>query len=266
MYSEGASIDFYWGIVPGDTGDKWNPDISSKLILDDDFDPSTSEAQLYLLNFCDRLFLNDFAKRPDSGYQCTMNRFDEWLRKQSSLSLEKQAPNFISQCNGERSLPISQEYFHPCISYYSKYESDTMILTNPLTNKAQIIQFKVRSNTFINSNMTVLESEYSKYEQFCKAEAANAPIGVNKFYHSSMLWWWFDTIAQMQQAAMKAAVFAIGVSAALVLLMSRSIHLTMFSAVCILFVLSGTAATLIVILSWTLGFLESICFAILIGK
>jgi hypothetical protein len=63
-----------------------------------------------------------------------------------------------------------------------------------------------------------------------------------------------------------AAAIAIGFSSALVLVVSRSFRLTVFSAICIFFVLAGTAATLVGIFSWTLGFLESICFAILIGK
>lgn len=45
---------------------------------------------------------------------------------------------------------------------------------------------------------------------------------------------------------------------------SRSFILPLFSAVCIIYVLGATAAS-VVFLGWELGFIESVCFAILVG-
>ena len=68
----------------------------------------------------------------------------------------------------------------------------------------------------------------------------------------------------MLNTAYVAAAIAIGTGALVILLSSRSIVLTIFSAFTIGYVLASVTATLVA-LGWTLGFLESICFAILIG-
>lgn len=68
----------------------------------------------------------------------------------------------------------------------------------------------------------------------------------------------------MLKTAYSSAAIALGAASAVVLFSSRSFVLTIFSTMTIGYVLCSVTATL-VSLGWTLGFLESICFAILIG-
>jgi len=68
----------------------------------------------------------------------------------------------------------------------------------------------------------------------------------------------------MLRTATGAAGIAIGFSAIIVLFSSRSLQLTIFAGVCILYVLVAATATL-VSLGWQLGFVESVCFAASIG-
>jgi predicted RND superfamily exporter protein len=68
----------------------------------------------------------------------------------------------------------------------------------------------------------------------------------------------------MLNTAYSAAAIALGCSAAVILFSSQSVILTIFSTLTIGFVLTAVTAMLAGI-GWTLGFLESICFAILIG-
>jgi predicted RND superfamily exporter protein len=72
------------------------------------------------------------------------------------------------------------------------------------------------------------------------------------------------TTGKMLQTAFGAAGIALGFSGIVVLVSSRSFMLTLFSIVTIGYVLTATTA-LLVAAGWTLGFLESVCFAILIG-
>lgn len=74
----------------------------------------------------------------------------------------------------------------------------------------------------------------------------------------------YDTNTQMLSTAFAAAMISIGFSALIVLVSSRSFLLTLISASCIAYVLAAATASL-VSLGWELGFLESVCFAILIG-
>jgi len=64
--------------------------------------------------------------------------------------------------------------------------------------------------------------------------------------------------------ALGAAAIAIAFSAVIVLISSRSLILTLFSGACIIYVLAAATASLVG-LGWELGFLESVCFAILVG-
>jgi predicted RND superfamily exporter protein len=68
----------------------------------------------------------------------------------------------------------------------------------------------------------------------------------------------------MLNTAFSAAGIALGCSAAVILFSSQSIILMIFSTLTIGFVLTAVTSMLVSI-GWTLGFLESICFAILIG-
>jgi hypothetical protein len=74
----------------------------------------------------------------------------------------------------------------------------------------------------------------------------------------------YDTNGQMLSTAYSAAGIALAGAAAVILFSSRSFTLTIFSTLTIGYVLTSVTATLVA-LGWTLGFLESICFAILIG-
>ena len=73
-----------------------------------------------------------------------------------------------------------------------------------------------------------------------------------------------DTNGQVLSTAIGAAAIAIGFSAVVVLISSRSLRLTLFSGISIVYVLVAATASLVSI-GWELGFLESVCFAILIG-
>ena len=91
-----------------------------------------------------------------------------------------------------------------------------------------------------------------------------APIGTQNGYFSSEDFWWYDTNGQMLRTAFSSAGVALAGAAAVILISSRSFILTLFATITIGYVLTSVTATLVAI-GWTLGFLESICFAILIG-
>lgn len=66
------------------------------------------------------------------------------------------------------------------------------------------------------------------------------------------------------RTAYGSAGIAIAASAVVILLSSRSLVMTLFSVLSIGYVLASVTS-MMVAAGWTLGFLESICFAILIG-
>merc|ERR1712176_1503357 len=68
----------------------------------------------------------------------------------------------------------------------------------------------------------------------------------------------------MFETAIGSISIALSAAAVVILLSSKSIVLTIFSTVTIFFILVSVTAILVG-LGWTLGFLESVCFSILIG-
>ena len=77
-------------------------------------------------------------------------------------------------------------------------------------------------------------------------------------------YWFLDTHEVLLKTARESAAIALIASATVIFLSSQSFVLTFISAISIFFVLASVTAFMVA-LGWSLGFLESICFAILIG-
>jgi hypothetical protein len=257
----GSTAYVIWGVQPADTGDVNNPQSWSQLVLDESFDPSSEDSQVYLRDFCDRLFENDWAERTAVAFECPMNRFDIWLQEQSNSS----APDaiYVEKCGGAISLPVQQNDFDACIYAWGQQVIELSILARE--GKVEVMFIPFRSRVRFDSPFDDLDREWKDIEIWMDSQVVNgAPEGVSEMFHTSEDFWWYDTNGSMLNTAYTAAAIAIGTGALVILFSSRSIVLTIFSAVTIGYVLASVTATLVA-LGWTLGFLESICFAILIG-
>ena len=237
-----------------------DPGTWSQLRLDGSFDPSSEDAQLYLAGFCDSLYEQEFASPIESNYTCPINAFDEWLQNQANST----APDdiYVENCANAVGLPVPQENFHSCISSWSRQAEEMYILSRE--DKVQIMYFPFSSRVRYDDHFDALDKEWNLIEKWMKRQNREAPQGVRKAYFSSDDFWWYDTNGSMMRAAYSSAGIALAAAALVILLSSRSFVLTFFATVSIGYVLTSVTATLVAI-GWTLGFLEAICFAILIG-
>jgi len=256
----GSTAYIIWGVSPADTGDQNNPASWTQLVLDGTFDPSSESAQNYLRLFCDDLFAQDFASPVDDEYVCPMVGFEDWLGEQSVAETPEEG--YIEHCGGASTLPIPQANFNPCMSHWASSAEETSVLSRNGVVKVITIPFssRVRYDSFFD----VLDDEWNLIEDWMNTENGQAPEGVENAYFSSYDFWWYDTNRAMLSTAYSAAAIALGCSAAVILFSSRSVVLMLFSTLTIGFILTSVTAILVAI-GWTLGFLESICFAILIG-
>mmetsp|Transcript_13477 Transcript_13477/g.19413 ORF Transcript_13477/g.19413 Transcript_13477/m.19413 type:complete len:1143 (+) Transcript_13477:65-3493(+) len=251
-----------FGVDPADTGKHNDPSTFTQLVLDDTFDPSSEEAQIYLRDFCDRFFAQDFASLTSTDYKCPINRFDSWLQEQSTTGYQPDSA-YTSSCNGATALPMDSTSFNQCVSAWAEEQESSAILSRDDVMKYTIVRFQQRVR--FDSPFNELNSEWNLIEQWMENERNNvAPQGVNKMYHSSFDFWWYDTNGSMLSTAYSASGIALGAAGIVVLFSSRSVILTIFSLITIGYVLTSTTAMLVAS-GWTLGFLESICFSILIG-
>eukprot|EP00580_Thalassiosira_gravida_P014932 CAMPEP_0201661984 /NCGR_PEP_ID=MMETSP0494-20130426/4208_1 /ASSEMBLY_ACC=CAM_ASM_000839 /TAXON_ID=420259 /ORGANISM="Thalassiosira gravida, Strain GMp14c1" /LENGTH=1144 /DNA_ID=CAMNT_0048140245 /DNA_START=29 /DNA_END=3463 /DNA_ORIENTATION=+ len=256
---EGSEAILLWGVEPADTGTHLDPDTWTTLVLDDEFDPKSKEAQSYLLDFCDRLF--ESFGRVKEDYECPMVQFDGWLKDQSTSDTPTMA--YTANCKGASSAPVPSDVFDPCIIAWSKDVNNMSILQ--VDGSVKVIEVRTKSNVSYDASQKLLKEEWTTYEDWLENERQDsAPSGVDKFYHSDLAYWWFDTNNQMMKTAYGAAGIALFCAAVVVYISTRSFVLTTFAAIAILYVLVAATACLVG-LGWTLGFLESVLFAILIG-
>lgn len=139
LVAGGSFGEVTFGVLPADTGARNDPDSLSTLVLDETFDPSLTEAQTYLLGFCDRIFNTDIVNPPEAGSLCPINEFDFWLRNQTVAPLP--SDEYTSSCNGADSLPMSEEDFHSCFISWSRLIGEKNVLSND--GKVKIMRMKV---------------------------------------------------------------------------------------------------------------------------
>ena len=237
-----------------------SPESWTQLVLDNSFEPSSEEAQAFLGSFCTDLFQEDFADFPTEGYECPFDIFSTWVKEQGVSATPDEA--YVMNCGGAQSIPMPQQNFHDCIIAWSQQVEDTRVLA--LNGEVKIIWFTFASRVRWDSPFDELDDEWNLITNWFDAKKGLAPSGINKFFFSSEDFWWYDTNGKMLSTTYGSAAVALGGAAAVILFASQSFSLTFYAVITIGYVLTAVTATLIG-LGWTLGFLESICFAILIG-
>lgn len=255
--SSGSPQALVWGAEPADNGSYVDPKSGSTLVLDESFDPA--QAQDFLLNFCEDFFNQDFAARIAQEFKCPMNELDEWL---SANAANTYSDAYTQHCNGATGLPMPVEDFHACAGGWSmETSSPTMLHRNGESIVA--IFFYYTGRVRFDSPFNALQEEYAAIEKYLY-EDSGAPSSASNMFAASIDFWWYDTNGSMLRSAYQSAGIALSFSGLVVLLSSRSFVLTLFALLTISYVLASTTAMLVAT-GWTLGFLESICFAILIG-
>jgi protein dispatched 1 len=250
-----------FGVKPADTGDFNDPNNFSQLLLDATFDPSTEQAQSYLLGLCDRVYEQEWANPPSSGYTCSINRFDAWLKAQAASSDPDSI--YTDHCGGASGIPISSEFFHRCMySWGQQVEEMNVLARNGII---EIMYFPIVSRVRSDSPYNDLHAEWHLVENWmAKERQDNAPEGANNAFLSSEDFWWYDTNTQMISSVYSAATTTLMGAAVALLCATRSFSLTLLGTLTIVYVLT-TVTAICAAMGWTLGFLEAICFVILFG-
>ena len=226
----------------------FSPDDLTALVLDDTFDPSTTDAQEYILGFCDELFSTDNAGPNDIDYVCPMNLFDSWLRNETASP--DPSNEYVSHCNNADSLPMAQTDFHGCMFAWSQLVGVSDVLAK--RGIVKIIRIKTSNSVGWDAPFSVMNNFWKTYEKWMEEQRSIAPPSANKMFHTSGAFWWYDTNISMLQTAIGAAGIALGFSTLVVLLASRSLILTLCSTLCIAYVLAATTASLVGF-GWSLG-------------
>eukprot|EP00934_Nitzschia_sp_Nitz4_P007654 Nitzschia sp. Nitz4//scaffold24_size164493//31405//34493//NITZ4_002311-RA/size164493-snap-gene-0.1-mRNA-1//1//CDS//3329544063//7644//frame0 len=250
----------HWGIVPADTGDHDDPESFSRLVLDESFDPSSPEAQVFLLEFCNDFFNQSFARRVSKESLCAVENFNIWLQNQGVS--ETPSTLFSTTCQRAGGIPMPSESFHGCFTGWAMENAQTSVLSRG--DFVTILNIPFKGSVGYTDGLDELSLEFDRIEEWMKTKMLGAPSGVNKAFFIGADYWFLDSYQAMVSTAYDATLISLATSTLVILLSSKSLTLTLFSVVSILYVLLSTTATMVA-LGWTMGFLECICISILIG-
>lgn len=249
---QGGGASVIWGVTPADTGNYLDPYEWSQLKLDNSFDPSSAEAQKHLLVFCENIWSQEFADGSADDYSCPMDLFDQWLQEQSSLPLEERNETYTTHCDGATSVPIPQQMLHPCLSNWALQEDYKNVLS--WNGVVKVITISFSTNVRFDSHTSLLAAEWHKIENWITENLQEAPKEIAGGYFTSFDFWFWDTNTAVYGTAIESATIAIAVSALVILLSSKSLSMTIFSAISVSFVLVSVASVMAAA-GWTLGFL-----------
>ena len=154
-------------------------------------------------------------------------------------------------CDGASSLPMAEDGFHQCIIAWSKLTGNQNVLQK--NGRVQILRIPVLYSIDNLAPFSEMDKFWNSFETFMESERSIAPESVNKMYHTSATFWWYDTNFSMLRTAIGVATIAISFSAIVVFISSRSLMLTLFAAVCITYVLAATTSSLVGFFGWDLG-------------
>ena len=248
LRSSGSSTYVVWGLIPADTGNNNDPTSFTQMVLDESFQPSQQETQIYLRDFCGKLFAQEFADPGDE--ECPVDKFDSWLRNQYALPSNETDQIYLDHCSDANGLPMPENNFDACMHNWSQEYSETEVLTRD--GKVTIIFARFNGRIRFDTKFDTTKNEWNLVESWFQNERMNAPPGIGGMYFTSEDYWYFDTNASMISSSYVSAAIAVAIGAAVILFSSHSFVLTFFSGIAITYVLVSVVAGMVA-LGWTLG-------------
>jgi hypothetical protein len=95
------------------------------------------------------------------------------------------------------------------------------------------------------SPLGVLQSDHASWEGFIAGRIAAAPAGLSGGYMTAEAYWWMDTIDAMQKGAYSAAGITLLLAAAVILVGTANIVITVFSVVAIFSILAAVTGCVV---------------------
>lgn len=211
-------------------------------------------------DFCDNFFDEEFARKRNDNFVCPINKFDQWLK--DSASSGSVNPVYTEMCGSPNGIPVASDKLHECLSTWALMVQEFDILSRD--GVVKYIRVPFRNSAVFTDPGDVLEEQKDAIDEYIADSNEEAPEGVNKAFFTGLTFHWHDTNGSIQKTAYQGAGISLAASAGVTLLSSRSVTLTIFTTITILYILVSVTSFLTAF-GWTLGFLEAICFSILIG-
>lgn len=273
---------FVWGIKPLDTGNYLDPKSHGELHLDESFNISAPESQVWLDYFCQTLKEQSFTSI-NSGLllpNCFLENFITWMNRRC---IDDMSGINRSPCCEESSFPFTPEVFELCLpeSISSLYETPREFflpgVAGPkFSRKAKIFE----NNETVISDVHAIVIEYDSSQMFSLSYTEMAAfvrkvnIWFEKILESAppgLKHGWFTSdldFFDLQQTLSSDILISIGIpmiiSLIVLLFATLNILISCFAILTVTLTIFTTVAILVA-LGWQLNVLESVAVTTAIG-
>ncbi|CAH0562519.1 unnamed protein product [Brassicogethes aeneus] len=264
---------FVWGVLPVDNGDPLDPENLGTLTLDDTFNMSDPDSQLWLLNFCRSLRVQPFFK-PMLGPllpNCFIETFMKSMQKKCNDPFTHKDR---SPCCETARFPFKTSVFDKCIieEMAEIYAVPTEYLIPGMagpkfstdqfpTIKSIIVEYY--SNYSFSLSYEQMNEFYNKVETWMQNELKTAPKGMKNGWFISVLEF-YDLQRELSESTQIAIAMSMGLALVVLLLSTLNVFTSLYAILtitCSIFVVMAV----LVLLGWKLNVLESVAVSTAIG-
>ncbi|OXU27643.1 hypothetical protein TSAR_001530 [Trichomalopsis sarcophagae] len=291
---------FVWGVMPVDNGNYLNPESRGTLEVDDTFDVTTRESQVWLQNFCKNLRLQTFYRSTLGPLlpNCFIESLQPWMERRCEDPIDPKIdrspccerntfpydPKVLKHCAAEAIAEIHRTPSHlwnfrsqgiQTAGLKFRKENYTNVDSSINNNKSNIIQLtkvipeiqavivEYDSNFAFSLSFAEMDKFYNEVENWMQNQLLTAPPGMKNGWFVSYLEFY-----ELQRALYDGTIWAIVVSMGLALTVLVLVTLNPFvSLYAILAVGSAITITVavLILLEWKLNVLESVAVSTAIG-
>ncbi|KAJ8291123.1 hypothetical protein GJAV_G00021650 [Gymnothorax javanicus] len=260
------TINLVWGVLPTDNGDHLNPKSNGSLALDQHFNMSSLEAQVWLRELCRKLQNQSFYSVPSSSAKeeawgdntCFVDQLIQWV----SIRRCSENDDVFTFCCNNIPFPYPSAVFEHCLGMMAaeKHVDENKANTaGPYFDSegriaGLVIEFKTTSLYSFNFSKTA--DFYKEIEAWFNKEISGAPPGLQRGWFVSQLAL-YDLQQCLSSETFVVAGFSVILTFVVLLLTTWNVPLSIYGTAAVggsVFVTIG----LLVLLEWQLTGLEAL--------
>lgn len=261
-------ITIIWGVIPVDDGDPLNPKNKGKLILDSSFNIASPAAQLWILNFCQKLRNQSFVFQSEGQdfTSCFIETFKQWMENHDCEEAS------VYPCCSQSTFPYKQDVFELCmkraimeLDRTTNYHLDSKT-PGPrfdINDTIRAIVLEFQSTYLFTLAYEKMYQFYQEVDAWISQELQSAPVGLSHGWFISNLEF-YDLQDSLSGGTLVAMALSVAVAFSVMLLTTWNIIISLYAIVSIAGTIFVTVGSL-VLLGWELNVLESVTISVAVG-
>ncbi|KAJ0027012.1 hypothetical protein NQD34_018012 [Periophthalmus magnuspinnatus] len=261
-------ITIIWGVTPVDKGDPLNPKNKGKLILDESFNIASPAAQLWILNFCQKLRNQSFVFQSEGQdfTSCFIETFKQWMENHDCEEAS------VYPCCSQSTFPYKQDVFELCMkraimeldrttNYHLARKTPGPRFDINDTIRAIVLEFQ--STYLFTLAYEKMYQFYQEVDAWISEELRSAPAGLSHGWFISNLEF-YDLQDSLSGGTLVAMALSVAVAFSVMLLTTWNIIISLYAILSIAGTIFVTVGSL-VLLGWELNVLESVTISVAVG-